>query len=1009
MTTYEAPISPAQSSIIDDDDDDSHKCRRCDLPILEGHAYELGGDRWHMYCFSCSKCSKLLGTSSNFLVLGTGDLICSDCSYACNACGKKIDDLAILTGDQAYCSTCFCCRNCKKRIEDLKYARTSKGLFCMSCHEKLLEKKRRHDNEKRLKQRQSKLPNPEKVLPQVPQEDGQRASSDYLRALSPAETDISEVSTPGATEVATSVTAPFDTDVPPRSPERVPVQPLPKNMNNSRLLEPPVAVSPMKFPPHLSPMMSQEDFDITAYNDTTDTVQNEHHVTPKNQDLRASTPDRLNSKSPLRNAILTPNAKNRQAMVVGDISSSSSNNILSSYTNESPPPKIPPPKLPDDDFIDMNDSDDDAASKYANRPPGFSEIRHSEMVPTGLNIQGLPSFDEHFEKDEQNQKNQISPDNYETGNLSPDLGNDIPLVVKHQRSFSANTTEGIPLENDHDHGVIGSAKSWKSALMSPTAPSAGNSAKKGENGLQKSKSIRSPKNFLNFRKHKKSVSQTSVENYRISSPLMESRTGFDEQPNISVHTPKIGQDSPYHGAALFTTPPVPDSDLLGPKRKQSMHARSRSDANVESNELAHAELELRSLRTEIRDLKLTKTTVMREVQELTAQRDEMNAEVNQLQARLYQLKMQLQGQSSKSSLDDINETTPLTSNSQQHPYSSSTTQSGSAPAPPPSAGAAGLSPTVAIAETVTVDTSKQPKSKARFWKRFGGKADGISSSQSSYSISHLLNDPKGGNPQISAPIMRSDEADELGGNDNKKLLNARGHNLETLNGNGSSGSGTSIVTNGSSNPLIMSDLFNSSLEMRATYEKRPVPLIVSRLVSEIEKKGLDSEGIYRKNGATSQMNAILKAFNNLYQADTSQELENSLNNCDINAVTSALKRYLYFHLPEPVIPMHTYEHFINISKLDDDLDKIDGLANVVSSLPKVNARTLSLMLTHLKKVETYSHLNKMSYHNLAVVFAPTLARVSDGERELMDMASRNNVTEFLLRNQDAVFARVEQS
>ncbi|AOA60750.1 Rho GTPase-activating protein [Komagataella phaffii CBS 7435] len=124
-------------------------CKKCGLVITEGHAYELGEDRWHVECFSCSKCSKSLGCDSNFLVLGTGALVCSDCSYACTICSKKIYDLAILTGNQAYCSSCFQCRACKNRIEDLRYARTSKGLFCISCHMKLLEKKKRHEQQRK--------------------------------------------------------------------------------------------------------------------------------------------------------------------------------------------------------------------------------------------------------------------------------------------------------------------------------------------------------------------------------------------------------------------------------------------------------------------------------------------------------------------------------------------------------------------------------------------------------------------------------------------------------------------------------------------------------------------------------------------------------------------------------------------------------------------------------------------------------------------------------------------
>lgn len=138
-------------------------CKSCSLEIVDGQAYKLGQDQWHVACFACSKCQKALGVNSNFLVLGTGALVCSDCSYSCKSCNKKIYDLAILTGDQAYCSDCFKCKSCKKPIDDLKYARTSKGLFCMPCHHMLMEKKKKYELMK-LKKDVKKAVDDNKVL-----------------------------------------------------------------------------------------------------------------------------------------------------------------------------------------------------------------------------------------------------------------------------------------------------------------------------------------------------------------------------------------------------------------------------------------------------------------------------------------------------------------------------------------------------------------------------------------------------------------------------------------------------------------------------------------------------------------------------------------------------------------------------------------------------------------------------------------------------------------------------
>ncbi|KAL1874924.1 hypothetical protein VTK73DRAFT_10404 [Phialemonium thermophilum] len=125
------------------DSEDVFPCKGCGEILEEGKAFELAGNRWHLDCFRCNTCNTLLDSDANLLLLGDGSLICNNCTYSCSACGNKIEDLAILTGDQAFCATCFRCRNCKRKIENLRYARTSQGIFCMSCHESLMARRRK--------------------------------------------------------------------------------------------------------------------------------------------------------------------------------------------------------------------------------------------------------------------------------------------------------------------------------------------------------------------------------------------------------------------------------------------------------------------------------------------------------------------------------------------------------------------------------------------------------------------------------------------------------------------------------------------------------------------------------------------------------------------------------------------------------------------------------------------------------------------------------------------------
>ncbi|KAH0365631.1 RhoGAP-domain-containing protein, partial [Aureobasidium melanogenum] len=176
-TNSNYPESPTE-------DDEVFLCKGCGEILEQGRAFELAGHRWHLGCFRCHSCATLLDSDANLLLLGDGSLICNNCTYSCSSCGNKIEDLAILTGDQAFCATCFKCRNCKRKIENLRYARTSQGIFCMSCHESLMARRRK--KAKASKQIAAAGSNPivlDKSLPALPPN---AVSQSALRESSPS-------------------------------------------------------------------------------------------------------------------------------------------------------------------------------------------------------------------------------------------------------------------------------------------------------------------------------------------------------------------------------------------------------------------------------------------------------------------------------------------------------------------------------------------------------------------------------------------------------------------------------------------------------------------------------------------------------------------------------------------------------------------------------------------------------------------------------------------------------
>ena len=100
-----------------------------------------------------------------------------------------------------------------------------------------------------------------------------------------------------------------------------------------------------------------------------------------------------------------------------------------------------------------------------------------------------------------------------------------------------------------------------------------------------------------------------------------------------------------------------------------------------------------------------------------------------------------------------------------------------------------------------------------------------------------------------------------------------------------------------------STLFGSDLVERCDYERRQIPSVVTRCIEEVELRGMDVEGIYRKTGGNSLVKAIQEGFERTEDYDISDPA------LDITAVTSVLKQY-FRKLPTPLLTFEVYERVL---------------------------------------------------------------------------------------------------
>uniref|UniRef100_A0AAR2JT52 Rho GTPase activating protein 9 n=1 Tax=Pygocentrus nattereri TaxID=42514 RepID=A0AAR2JT52_PYGNA len=201
--------------------------------------------------------------------------------------------------------------------------------------------------------------------------------------------------------------------------------------------------------------------------------------------------------------------------------------------------------------------------------------------------------------------------------------------------------------------------------------------------------------------------------------------------------------------------------------------------------------------------------------------------------------------------------------------------------------------------------------------------------------------------------------------------------------------------------LIKDQVFGCSLEVLCDREKNTVPRFVRNCTETVEKKGLDTDGIYRVSGNLAVIQKLRFAVNHeravstdgryLFPEDLVQVERIDLEDPqweDIHVITGALKLF-FRELPEPLVP---YGFFHDI------------VETVIISMPPPNHDTMRHMFRHLKRVMEHSDSNRMTTQNIGIVFGPTLMRPqSDCGNMAVNMVYQNQAVELILSEYDQIF------
>ncbi|CAO3661778.1 unnamed protein product [Rhizopus stolonifer] len=191
-------------------------------------------------------------------------------------------------------------------------------------------------------------------------------------------------------------------------------------------------------------------------------------------------------------------------------------------------------------------------------------------------------------------------------------------------------------------------------------------------------------------------------------------------------------------------------------------------------------------------------------------------------------------------------------------------------------------------------------------------------------------------------------------------------------------------------------IFGKELTEQAKSEGLAIPTIVTRCIEQVELRGLNVEGIYRKSGTYQQVKDLQDAFDG--ECRTTIRLTDY---DDISVITSVLKIYLR-NLPSPLLSAEFI--FPLIVNLQERINKTYHLLHTMSSEAYC---TTKYLIQHLRRIHDNQAVNRMPSKNLAVVFGPTLMRfigdivIGNEENQMHEMI---DTVDFIIMQSHVLFA-----
>ncbi|QPG76179.1 hypothetical protein FOA43_003565 [Brettanomyces nanus] len=192
-------------------------------------------------------------------------------------------------------------------------------------------------------------------------------------------------------------------------------------------------------------------------------------------------------------------------------------------------------------------------------------------------------------------------------------------------------------------------------------------------------------------------------------------------------------------------------------------------------------------------------------------------------------------------------------------------------------------------------------------------------------------------------------------------------------------------------------VFGVPLKFVCIRENRPIPNIIEKIMSEIEFRGLEEVGLYRRSASLASIQKIKDKINRFGDFNMEDQLV-----FDVHNLTGCIKSYLR-ELPDPLIGDSSIGKFTEVKELSKDDKRFDVYREIFCELPVYNYNLLERLFRHLKLVVDYKQCNKMTSSNLATILGGSLIEGCNPENLRNYFGLMTFVCEDLILNYDRIF------